>query len=193
MRVKCWAPVFVVPWGCGDTCAKPKPPPIEPLPAPTPWPAIPRSAEEADALVAKHTKRAIVAPRELDVARMLEKDGAVGGWPAIFAWLRGRMGTGDAWVLVGTHHDSAAPVDAFRRLLGPDVGIAWTRIVLEQLRADGEWEGLDHEAQRGDTSDLFQAARGSDEAFRRLLAAQESHDYAAWKYDYARDVLDVVT
>lgn len=190
MRARCLA-LIVVAAGCGDTCEKTQPPRIEAVPAPTPWPTMPATAAEAEALVAKHTKRPIAAPKEIDIVRALDHEGAVGGWRAIFDWLRARAGTGDAWVLVGTHHDSAAPIMAFRRLLDPDAPLAWTRVVIEQLRADGEWKGLDVEAQRGDSSDLSAFGHGSDVAFERLLAAQEANDYAAWKYGYTRVVLDV--
>jgi hypothetical protein len=169
-------------------CDKPRP--IDPAPAPAPWPSIPADVAQADALIAAHTKRPIAPRTELALDAWLAKDGAIGGWPAIQAWLRAR---GDAWVLVGTHHDSAAPLDAFRRLLDPD-GVAWTRVVMEQLRADGEWQGMPLGEQLGDSEDVKLYVRGrSEPAFRRLLAAQEENDYAAWKFGYARSVLDVVT
>jgi hypothetical protein len=168
-------------------------------PAPTRWPKIPASAVEADALVTARTKRPI-APRlpELDAARIASMltsgTPIVGGWTAIKRWANASVGTGDAWLLVGTHHDSAAPVEAFERFLDPDPPSDFTRFVLEQLTADGAWEGAPPAEQRGDSEPLARYMRdGSPDAYKALLASQDTHDYAAWKYDYTRSVLEVLT
>jgi hypothetical protein len=181
-------------------CRPDAPPPTTDASPRAAWPPLPHTDEEAATLFASRTRRPASPPTPpLDPGRVrasleaaIAKGGAAAGWPAIHAGVHAWMRDGAGWLLVGAHHDRAAPVEAFRRLVGPESEIAWSRVALEQLRADGRWQGVPESEQRGETSDLARfSATGDRAAYARLLASQEKNDYAAWKYDYARAVLDV--
>ncbi|MBI5527293.1 MAG: hypothetical protein HY897_13240 [Deltaproteobacteria bacterium] len=119
------------------------------------------------------------------------------GESRIHSWLSARLaaadGKGTAWLLFGTFHDSAGQVDAFRRLVGPGGAGPFTHVVLEQLRADGRWKGID-EDQSGDSRLLADFMRTGDRVtYAALASAHEPHDYTAWKYGYSSSILDIVT
>lgn len=185
-------------WSCTGPRGPAPSPPVE-----EPWPAFPASAEARAALVAQQTRRRPVAAPEVTPERVFARAERAGwgtlpaGEAQILAWIEERLARradrgGASWLLFGTFHDSAGQVDAFRWLVGP-AGVPFTHVVLEQLRADGRWTGVDAD-QEGDSSLLARFwATGDRAAFERLARAHEAHDYTAWKYGYARGVLDVVT
>lgn len=170
------------------------------------WPTLPRTLEAQRALIAASTLRPVARGSTLgdggtearlaafargSLARL---DHAVAGEAAIRRWLATwftRVGSRDAYVLFGTHHDSGAQVRAFRALVRHPT--AFTTIALEQLIADGRWGGLDLASQRADDADLSAfLGRGDLASLERLRHALAVHDYTSWKFGYEGEVLDVV-
>lgn len=167
------------------------------------WPAFPTSPEARDALLADRTRRRPTAAAEVTPEHVFARAERAGwstlpsGDAQLRAWIEQRLARpddphGTSWLLFGTFHDAAGQVDAFRGLVGPG-GVPFTHIVLEQLRADGRWTGVDA-SQAGDSALLARYLETGDRAaYESLARAHEAHDYTAWKYGYARGVLDVVT
>lgn len=166
------------------------------------WPTVPRTREAQRALIAASTRRSVppavdggteASLEALAASSLARLDHAVAGEAAIRRWLEvwlARAGARDAYVLVGTHHDSGAQVRAFRALVRHPTPL--TEVVLEHLVADGRWAGLALDAQRGDDADLGAfLERGDLTALERLRRAHAAHDVTAWKFDYEGDVLDV--
>lgn len=193
------------PWGCDQDGA-----PSAPEPAPrvtgaavtTTWPALPRTAHEAEGLVRRRTRRpadaavAVDADRlEASIRQAVQQGRAVMGWPEIERWARGRIDTADdhdRWVIFGTTHDAEAQVTAFRRLFSGRAENGPAAIVATELfRADGRWDNVPRAAQRGDDSALRDyLTTGSSETWEVLRARQEDEDYTAWKYEYLPAVMD---
>ncbi len=119
---------------------------------------------------------------------------ALAGEARIRSWLQAALdgaGERDAYLLFGTHHDSAGQIDAFRRIVAPPS--RFTHLVLEQLQADGRWGGLTAEEQRGDTGVIEAYLRGGGaDALSALTLAHAAHDYASWKFGYAPRVMDLI-
>ncbi|HEY8075102.1 MAG TPA: hypothetical protein VIF62_13355, partial [Labilithrix sp.] len=158
------------------------------------WPELPRDDATAHALVTARTRRPIAPARDkvADAADAgIDAVPIAAGWPAIHEAIRARVGEREAWLLVGAHHDRATPIDAFRRIVGPESRVGWTRIAIEQLHADGGWQGMPLAAQRGESADVARLVAGDRDAYARLLSSQERDDYTAWKFGYVRSVLDV--
>ena len=173
------------------------------------WPPLPTTDEEARVLLLLRTPIARREKRplgELEPAALLSRiDRALAGGhlvvgnSAMDAWIAERAHTTRAsgqsfFLLWGTHHDSSAQVEAFRRLTSATARTSWDRVIVEQLRADGRWGGIGIDAQRGDDADLERWFNdGSRVALVELRASQERDDYAAWKFDYVESVLGIVT
>jgi len=170
---------------------------------PLAWPALPRTLEAQRALISSCTLRDVsgapdggteVSLDALARRSLARLDYAIAGEAAIRGWLDAwlaRAGARDAYVLVGTHHDSGAQVRAFRALVRRPTRL--TDVALEHLVADGRWGGLAEDAQRADGADLRAfLERGDLGALDRLARAHAAHDYTAWKFGYERDVLDIV-
>ncbi len=171
------------------------------------WPDLPRDREAARTLIAERAQRdndLTVAAPPLDADTLLARAGARGlasllsGEARIVRWIQAffddatREGR-DAYLLVGTYHDAAGQVDAFRRLIGPGGLRDLDLVVIEQLRADGSWRGVPAEAQRGDGAlvDAYRE-RGDRAAFASLFARHRESDYAAWKFGYEASVMDLL-
>lgn len=172
-----------------------------------PWPVLPRSAAEARALVAERSVRstdglsdaALEAPALLERIAEAARGGAVAaGARGVLAWIqlflqRAAADGRDAWLLWGTSHDAAGQVTAFRRLVGPGGLRDLTLVAAEQFFADGAWAGADPQLQLGDDADLAAWVRNGDPAARRRLAERHrTGDYAAWKFDYEAEVLELL-
>lgn len=164
------------------------------------FPAFPATPAAARDLVARETKRAAEPDREVDAAAILAAIAArpgsvVAGEIPVARWIEARMRAApkDAYLLVGTFHDSAGQIDAFRRLVGP-LGVRGLSVVaVEQLRADGAWSGVPIEEQRGDGAAIdAYVAQGDAEAFAALARGHRDSDYAAWKLGYEANVLDLL-
>jgi hypothetical protein len=122
------------------------------------------------------------------------------GWQAIVQAIDRRLDAamarrGVAIALFGCHHDSAAQIDAFARIVGP-LGSKGVRIVgLELLQTRGRWrDAASAEASASDGDDDAVAAygaTGSREALEQLLAGQREHDYTAWKFGYLDRVVEL--
>ena len=157
-----------------------------PAPAPQPWPVFPQNEAARDALIKERTLRPPTPPTDFSpetIFATAQKQGwstLPSGEPQVYAWISAQR---PRWLLFGTFHDSAGQIDAFRRLVGPGGVEGFTHVALEQLRADGRWQGLDG-GQRGDNAVLADRAA--------LATAHREHDYTAWKYGYERNVLDLV-
>jgi hypothetical protein len=99
----------------------------------------------------------------------------------------------DAFLLWGTFHDSSGQVAAFRRIIGPGGVTGLTHAVVEQFDADGAWQGIPGDIQRGDNATLTAYSRhGDGRAWRALERKQDRDDYTAWKYDYVPTVMDLL-
>ncbi|MFT3713475.1 MAG: hypothetical protein QM817_37945 [Archangium sp.] len=164
-----------------------------PTPAST-WPHFPAKPEQRAELTKQFTRREAksldLTPESVFVA------GEKAGWHTLPSGSTAVREQIDArakkWLLFGSFHDSAGQLEAFRKFIGPD-GIAFTHVVLEQLRADGHWSDVDAAQQLGDSQLLTRALSTSNRAeWRDLARAHAAHDYTAWKYDYTSGVLDVV-
>jgi hypothetical protein len=191
--------------GCGkhgDAPRKDGAAPTESAKTATPtWPPLPATQAAARSLIGQRTTRKPVAQPaltpaliEASVSRAAEQDRLRAGWEAVRAELAGPMRTASSagrasFVLFGSFHDSAAQVAAFRRLSGP-LGVSPSDAVVEQFRADGNWENFAPDAQRGDTRALDRFQReGTRAALQGLLAAELDHNHTAWKYDYMEEML----
>lgn len=169
------------------------------------WPTLPRTSAEAEALIRERALRdpgpERPEPTAAEVLSWLPREGTrglVAGLEPVLADLTERLaaanrGGRDAYLLVGTHHDSAGQVDLFRRLVGPGGIGGLTDIVVEQLVAGGRWQGVDAADQRGDDAELESyLSTGAPDAWRALERAQRHRDYAAWRYGYVPVVMDLV-
>lgn len=176
-------------------------------PTPEPWPVLPASAAEARALVAERSVRStdglpdatFEAPALLERIAQAARGGAVAaGAPGVLAWIqlfaqRAADDGRDVWILWGTSHDAAGQVTAFRRLVGPGGLRDLTLVAAEQFFADGGWAGADPQLRRGDDADLIAWVRHGDSAARRrLVERHRTGDYAAWKFDYEAEVLELL-
>lgn len=187
----------------GEPAPRPDPPAESPTPTPaaqqSPWPTLPADDATADALIAEHRRRPASPDIEITVDRIVERilatmqDGSiVVGWSALRRWVADRARAPNTWILWGTFHDSRGQVDAFRRLFGP-TGSGGLSLAVEQLKADGRWEGVDRDWQRGDTSAISSyLAEGDQRAWETLRRSQHEHNYTAWKYDYEDAILDIL-
>lgn len=168
--------------------------------APTPWPALPESEEDAARVLRDHTRRAARREPALDggsleasLGKSAEKNQLVAGWPGIAALLsvRAERAVKDgrsSFVLFGTHHDAPAQLAAFRKLAGP-LGYGPTHGVLEQFHATGRWSNSKAEEQAGDTAALERLGRDGDRAaLDAVIASQRDHNHTAWKYDYLEEL-----
>jgi hypothetical protein len=158
------------------------------------WPPFPETAEARAALTAQLTRRPVTAapePTPEVVFAAAERAGwstLPSGHAAVREWLDRRRAR---WLLFGTFHDASGQLEAFRALIGPR-GVPFTHVVLEQLRADGHWSGLDG-GQAGDSATLRRLWATSERSdWAQLEASQAASDYTAWKYGYVAGVLDVV-
>ncbi len=179
-------------------CARPAPPPRG-----EGWGAFPANAAEVSLARSRLSRRAPSVSRapELDAAAIRSHPGLRGhgaiavGWPQIAAWLDRALGGGGgkgSYLLFGVHHDSAGQMDAVRRLIGPGGVPGLTHVFLEQMRGGGRWDGAPPADQAGDDAALARwLDTGSARDFAALEAAQELHDYAAWKFGYVDGVLAV--
>ncbi|MBI5487017.1 MAG: hypothetical protein HY905_06765 [Deltaproteobacteria bacterium] len=168
------------------------------------WPALPRSAEEAEALVQKRTVRPSATTEGELTAETIVRAAEAAGWESLLAGEQDvveRLQAGmdraeregrDAYVLWGTTHDSGGQVAAFRRLVGPGGLRGLTLVVAEQFMADGGWGGVAADEQAGDDADLDAfVLRGDRDAFAALSARHRSSDHAAWKFGYEDEVLEL--
>lgn len=158
------------------------------------WPALPADDGAARRVIEQARLRASPAEDaalagEASVAFVragLTARGTVAGFDAIdeaIATRVGAEGVKNVVVLFGSAHDSAAPIDAFRRLVGPRARVPWTRITIEQLHADGRWANVDANAQQGDDAALDRYAKsGSRDDLAAVLAVVQRDTYTAWKY-----------
>jgi hypothetical protein len=167
------------------------------------WPALPHDASERQEIVARFTRRPATArpqasPKDvLAAARARKWKNLVAGEANVVAfvtrWLENARASGhEAYLLFGVSHATGAPIDVFRRIVGPG-GAPFAHVAIEQLAADGRWSGRAEDEQRGDSHLLAEyLATGSAESFAALARAHEAHDYTAWKFGYTARVLDVV-
>lgn len=167
------------------------------------WAQLPRSTGEADRLIEARTLR----PRPSDphieltlntITRQLEKqpsEDLIVGHRAVVAHIDSRIDAArlerrDAFILVGSYHDSAGQIRAFGRLLGPNGVEGFTHVVIEQFRSDGRWGGVPSDLQVGDSQHLARAlVDGSREAWQTLERSQREQNYTAWRYDSLYDVV----
>lgn len=172
-----------------------------------PWPDLPRSAAEAEALVAARTARPTTGTTDADLSADAllailsdpsRRESLVAGHAPVVrriqAFLDGAAEEGrDAYVLWGTHHDARLQVEAFRRLVGPGGLRGLTLIVLEQFSASGEWRGVAADVRRGD-DDAVAAwmDRGDPPSWAALADRHHARDQAAWKHGYEADVLELL-
>lgn len=170
--------------------------------SPDPWPAWPRSAPEARALLARATRSA-PAPTEREASYEALTEGLSrgrfeAGEEALCALLRERAlrseRAGRSFVLlVGSLHDAPGQLRAVGRWLGPWCGFRPTLLALEQLAARGRWVGADPRAQAGDDALLARyAGEGSPAALAAVQRAHQARDHAAWRYDYDEEVLSLL-
>lgn len=158
------------------------------------WPQFPQTQAARVSLAKQFTKQEATSPEinpetVFATAEKASWHTLPAGTPGVREWIDARA---KKWLVFGSFHDSAGQLEAFRKLIGAD-GIAFTHVVLEQLRADGHWTGVDSAAQLGDSKLLTRALSTSERtAWRELARAHSAHDYTAWKYDYTNGVLDVV-
>ncbi|APR76273.1 Hypothetical protein A7982_01620 [Minicystis rosea] len=166
------------------------------------FPAFPKTEAEARELVERETRRPPPPTEpELDAAALVAAAEARGfgqlpaGHGPIVRWIQSALERSplDAYLLFGTYHDAPGQLDAFRRLVGPG-GVRGLHVVAaEQFRADGEWQEVPSEAQRGDTALLdHYRSSGDPRAFEKLAEHHRESDYAAWKLGYEDTVLDLL-
>jgi hypothetical protein len=167
------------------------------------WPALPRTRGGIELLVRARARRPLAPEPATDPAAILARLDArevrwLAGEGPVRRALEARLARAsregrDAYLLLGTFHDSALQIQSFRRLVGPGGIAGLDAIVVEQFDADGGWDGLPLEAQTGDGPLLARyLARGESEAFAALAARQDRDDYTAWKYGYLSSVMDLV-
>jgi hypothetical protein len=173
------------------------------------WPELPRSPEAADALIRARTTREPTgvgvglgfdpATPEALLRAIVDRPAAlVAGEPHVVAWIQGVLDRAaaaghDSVLVFGSYHDAGGQIDAFRRLVGP-LGLRGLDVVaVEQLRADGAWQGVPRDALRGD-DEAIQAwlTRGDRDALTGLAERHAASDYAAWKFGYEPAVLDLL-
>jgi hypothetical protein len=169
------------------------------------WPALPRSAAEADQLVRLRTRRdpgrastAALAPDQLlALPALTDGQKLLAGAPAIWAALQRRLDAAraagrSAYLLFGTFHDSGVQVEAFRRALGPAALGGFGAVTVEQLDADGAWSGVPAAEQRGDGALLERIVRaGEPRDLAELESRQTQQDYTAWKFGFVGEVVDL--
>lgn len=173
---------------CHGTCSGPPKDPDA-------WPPLPASNEDVRHLVASTGKRPTSEgdaslPNDVGadfVAAEVKKHGAVAGFEAIDARIgRWISATPDkhAVVAFGSSHDSPKQIEAFKTLVGPRARIAWTRVMMEQLHADGHWAKVDDDnLQKGDDAALERYAKsGSRDDLGAVLDGVRRDTYTAWKY-----------
>jgi hypothetical protein len=189
-----WALIFFL-VASSSSCTKPSPPPPT-----TGWPSLPATDEEARKLFPPLADAAS-APSNDNVADLLatalDRGELRAGEAAIETFIDEQAKKAGAtkrfYLLWGTHHDSAAQVELFRRVTGLTAKTHFTHVVLEQLRANGYWSGIPATEQRGDDDALSRFRReGARAALDEIRLAQERDDYAAWKYGYIGSILDIV-
>jgi hypothetical protein len=188
-------------------CGSPRDPApgAPPPPAAPAWPELPRTPEAAEALIRTRTARPLTgadvtgASSEALLRALDESPGAlVAGEPSVLAWMDGFLDRAsaagrDSVLLYGTFHDSGGQIDAFRRLIGPLGLRGLTHVAVEQLRADGAWQGVSADAQRGDDAAIGAWLAGGDRGALAALAQRHgASDYAAWKFGYEPAVLDLL-
>jgi hypothetical protein len=191
----------------GDAPRPARPPRADAGRAAAAWPALPRSAAEAEQLVKVRTLRdpgraspAPVAPeRLLALPALSDGQKLLAGAPAVWAALQRRLddarGAGrSAYLLFGTFHDSGAQIEAFRRALGAAALSGFGAVTVEQLDADGAWAGVPAAEQRGDGA-LLERILGEGERrdLAELEARQIQQDYTAWKFGFVGQVVDLAT
>jgi hypothetical protein len=163
---------------------------------------VPRSNEEARVVFAGTGKRPTTEgdatlsdeASSTFVRAQVVGSGAVAGWSAIDAHLaRWMQGEKNVVAAFGTSHDSPAQIDAFRRLVGPRSTVGWTRVMLEQLYADGHWKNVDARAQAGDDDALDRYAKsGAREDIAALVTRVQRDTYTAWKYGSVDVIGDLI-
>lgn len=186
-------------------CNDCKQPPPRPTPDADAWPAVPKSSEDARHILASTGKRPTgesdaslsdIAASGSVVAAVRTR-GTAAGFEAIDASLARLIAIGvDQNVVVsfGSAHDSPGQIDAFRRLVGPRATIPWTRIMLEQLHADGRWADVDASMQKGDDDALDRYAKsGSREDLAAVLSGVQRDTYTAWKYGSVATIGDLLS
>ncbi|MBW2732665.1 MAG: hypothetical protein JRH20_09750 [Deltaproteobacteria bacterium] len=172
---------------------------------PSPWPALPGTSEQVQALLREMTRRppAAQAPpaepsgilRQLSTA--LPKGQVFAGWRQIVARIEGeaeraREAGAPLWLLWGTYHDAPLQVEAFRRLVGP-TGVSNCSVALEAFDARGRWRGLEAEHQKGDDERLVAyLAGGGRAALLELQVRQRRDNYTGWKYGYIPQLVDLL-
>ncbi|CAN5486637.1 hypothetical protein BH09MYX1_BH09MYX1_25180 [soil metagenome] len=166
------------------------------LVVPSDWPRLPTTADGVAGVVRDRANRPRVAPTRPTIDEIKKHRGdeqVVAGDDAIAAVLDRWIGGSDkpSFVLFGSLHDSAAHVDALRRLT-TRMPQLWG-VVMEQFVARGAWIDADVASADIDDADLADFfATGDGGALYRLGEAQIEHDYAAWKFGYVGTVLDAV-
>lgn len=167
--------------------------PTAPAP-PAPWPLFPKDDAAREALVKERTLRPPEPARDFSpeaVLALAEQQGfhtLPSGERRVYAWIAAQQ---PKWLLFGTFHDSAAQVDAFRRLVGPGGVPGFTHVALEQLYADGRWQGFAGDQRGHDGLLAAWLDAGTPERFDALAAAHRQADYTAWKYGYESAVLEL--
>jgi len=122
----------------------------------------------------------------------------VAGWEQIVSLLQRELDAATArgrssYLLWGTYHDSAAQVEAFRRLVGPMGLSGLNAIAVEPFYADGRWADVPIELQHADSQAMARYLRsGAREAWQSLLSSQERENRTAWKYRYLPTVMDLL-
>lgn len=166
------------------------------------WRELPATAEPAAALVRERTRRstkpALLPDKAEQVIGLVARRAREGrlwvGWPHLVQRLQSEISAaGGAYLLFGTYHDAGGQMEAFRRLIGPtglrDLSLA----ALEQLPADGRWQGVPLEAQRGLSAAVGRYLRGGQrEDLQQVAREQRRHNYTGWKYGYLSTMLDLL-
>ncbi len=113
----------------------------------------------------------------------LERPGVRAGWDAIAEELDAHPR-----LVFGVHHDARGQHEAFHRLFGPTGRPR--ALALELFDADGAWEGLAAESQRGDDAALAAYLdEGGPARLAEVRARLTAGAYTAWKYDLLDEVL----
>ncbi len=166
------------------------------------WPKLPSTKAEASRLIEARTLRresdaGAGAPKEWtadEIFGLLEKRQAEGrvvvGFGGTSKWLSARLaGKGDAYVLLGAHHDSALQLRAFRRLIGDLKGLS--AVAVEQFQADGAWQGVSRQwLQQGESAALREFL-ASGRGYAKLVQGRSDRNYSSYKYGSSQDVLDL--